>query len=219
VEADVHATKTMARGALLLAAALALPQEGCKRKDRYGDDGEPFVRAAPVPPPSAPPAPAPSGAPATPPGMPPGGGSMAQVPSGSQIAALEAAAVRDPKSARAWIDLGNAYFDSHQPSKAIEAYDKALAIDPANPDVLTDQGVMYRDLKQYDKAMANFEKASKLDPRHVQSVFNLGVVASDLGQDQKAIQAWTRVIQMAPQSPQAAQARQLIDRLRGPGAR
>lgn len=60
----------------------------------------------------------------------------------------------------------------------------------------------------YDKAIATFEKASKLDPKHVQSLFNLGIVYSqDLKQNDKAIKAWNRVIEIAPTSPQAAQAR------------
>jgi tetratricopeptide (TPR) repeat protein len=147
--------------------------------------------------------------------MPPAGGSIAQLPSSGQIAALEQTVAQYPGNLKAWIDLGNSYFDSHQPAKAIEAYGKALAIDPTNPDVLTDQGVMYRELRQFDKAIANFEKASKLDPKHVQSVFNMGVVySSDLGETEKAIRAWNRVIESAPGSPQAAQARQLIDELK-----
>jgi len=141
-------------------------------------------------------------------------------PAPGQIAALEQAAASDPRSARAWTQLGDAYFDSHQPQKAVEAYGKALALDPNNPNVLTDQGVMYRELGEYGKALANFEKASQVDPSHVQSVFNIGVVyATNLNQPEKAVQAWNRVIQMAPASPQAAQARQLIDATRGPGAR
>jgi tetratricopeptide (TPR) repeat protein len=141
-------------------------------------------------------------------------------PSPGQIAALEAAAAREPKSARAWTQLGDAYFDSHQPQKAVDAYGKALALDPNNPNVLTDQGVMYRELGEYGKALANFEKASQIDPSHIQSIFNIGVVyATNLNQPDKAVKAWNRVIEMAPASPQAAQARQLIEAQKTSGAR
>ena len=108
-----------------------------------------------------------------------------------------------------------AYHDGNEQRVAMA---RALAIEPKNPDVLTDQGVMYRELHQVDRAVENFEKASKLDPGHVQSVFNLGVVwAMDMKRSDKAIEAWNRVIQMAPGSPQAAQARELIARLRAQG--
>ena len=101
----------------------------------------------------------------------------------------------------------------------MDAYAKALALKPDNADVLTDQGVMYRKLQAFDKAIANFQRAHQVDPRHVQSVYNLGVVyAFDLKDQAKAIAAWNRVIEVSPQSSQAAQARQNIQELKSPGA-
>lgn len=127
------------------------------------------------------------------------------------IALNQQIVARDPKNVQAWINLGNDYFDTHRPQQSIEAYARALELQPDNPDVLTDQGVMYRDLKQFDKALANFEKANRLKPDHVQSLFNLGVVYRyDLKDPAKALQAWERVVQLAPGSPQAADARRAI---------
>lgn len=130
--------------------------------------------------------------------------------------AEEHAVAQNPKDVKAWITLGNTYFDTHQYQKAVDAYGKALALDPKNPDVLTDQGVMYRELQAFDKAAAAFEKAQKLDPNHLQSLYNLGVVyANDLNAPAKAEKAWARLIQMAPNSPQAAQAKMGLDHLQG----
>jgi cytochrome c-type biogenesis protein CcmH/NrfG len=168
----------------------------------------------------APPVPVPAaGMPfgAAPPGsMPPGAMPPGSMPPGAQageiqqrLAIGEQLVQRDPKNPQAWAMLGNDYFDAQQPQKAVDAYAKALALKPDDPDVLTDQGVMYRALGKYDQALANFEKASKLDPRHVQSVFNVGIVYGyDLHQTAKATAAFEKVIQMAPGSPQAVQARQ-----------
>jgi cytochrome c-type biogenesis protein CcmH/NrfG len=133
----------------------------------------------------------------------------------NRIAMNQSIVARDPKNAQAWVQLGNDFFDSRQPQKAVEAYGRALELRPNDPNVLTDQGVMYRALGQYDKAIANFEKANKADPKHVQSLFNLGVVyAHDLKDVKKATAAWNKVIQIAPQSEQAVQARQGIDELK-----
>jgi cytochrome c-type biogenesis protein CcmH/NrfG len=155
--------------------------------------------------------------PGMPPGMPgaapgmPGAPHTAGPEVQARIAQLQSVVARDPKNVRAWVELGNDYFDTRQPQKAVEAYGRALELQPNDPNVLTDQGVMYRDLRQFDKALANFEKANKIDPSHVQSLFNLGVVyANDVDQPKKAIEAWTKVIQIAPASPQAAQARQAL---------
>jgi cytochrome c-type biogenesis protein CcmH/NrfG len=175
---------------LLAAAAVA----GCKRE-------EPVVVAAPTAPlPAAPPT---------------------GVTGDQHIAAAQQVLARDPKNVKAWIALGNEYFDGHQPQKAIDAYAKALELDPKNPDVLTDQGVMYRDTGAFDKAIANFKRASQIDPRHVQSLYNLGVVyAFDLKDAKRAAEAWNRVVQVAPASPQAAEARKLLDEMKqAPAAR
>lgn len=148
-------------------------------------------------------------------GLTPGAPSapVAQAPD-PRIFAAEQAVNADPKNVQAWISLGNFYFDSHQYQKSVDAYGKALALEPKNPDVLTDQGVMYKELHAYDKAAANFEKAQKLNPQHIQSLFNLGVVYShDLHNPAKAQRAFLGVIELAPASPQAAEARKALESL------
>lgn len=135
----------------------------------------------------------------------------------SQILSAEASVRVDSKDVQAWTTLGNAYFDLHQAQKSVDAYAKALALDPSSPkapDLLTDQGVMYKELKEFDKAIANFRKAFKLDPKHAQSLFNLGVVLSqDKNDVPGALKAWNQVIEIAPTSTLADQARDLISKL------
>ena len=110
-------------------------------------------------PPGMPPGMPPSMPGGLPPGMPGVGAGGPEIQ--AQITTLQSVVARDPKNAQAWVQLGNDYFDTHQPQKAIEAYGRALELKPNDPDVLTDQGVMYRDLGQYDKAIANFEKGTE----------------------------------------------------------
>jgi hypothetical protein len=85
---------------------------------------------------------APAGMPAGMPAMPPpgaqGGAHAARIQHNEHLVKS------DPKNLQAWIELGNDYFDTHDPQRSIAAYAKALALDPKNPNVLTDQGVMYR---------------------------------------------------------------------------
>ena len=161
-------------------------------------------------------------APATPgvmPGAAPGMAPGAMAPNATQqqnLTTLERVVLQEPGNRQAWVELGNAYFDSSQPQKAVTAYAKALALKGDDPNVLTDQGVMFRDLGQFDKAVANFEKASKLDPKHLQSLFNLGIVyANDLHKPAEATAAWNKIIALAPDSQQAGQARQALAQLKG----
>lgn len=159
---------------------------------------------------------APAGMPAAPaggmPGAPaPGTGVDVQ----QRIAMLQQVVAKDPKNVQAWTQLGNDYFDSGQPQKAVEAYGQVLALQPGNADVLTDQGVMYRALGQFDKAVENFQKANAANPRHLQSLFNLGVVyAYDLKQPKKAVEAWEKLVATDPSSPQAIQARTQLEQLK-----
>ncbi len=164
--------------------------------------------------------PMPAGMPGQPPpgmpgGLPPSGPSPEVF---QRIEMNQKLVARDPKLVGVWIQLGNDYFDSRQHQKAIDAYGKALALNPNNPDVLTDQGVMYRDTGRFDEAIANFEKANKVDPKHVQSAYNLGVVwSADKHDAARAAAAFKKVIAIAPNSPQAGEARRaLTDLGQGP---
>ncbi len=154
-----------------------------------------------------------------PPAVPMGSGSPADY--SQRIAEAEKIVAQDPKNYQAWVQLGNDYFDTEQPQKAVNAYAKALEIDPNNqstPNLLTDQGVMYRKMGLFDKAVENFERANKLDPKHAQSLFNLGVVyANDLKQNDKAIAAWQRYLAVDPMSPQAQQVKAMLEELKAGG--
>jgi len=145
------------------------------------------------------------------------------IPSGSgsptdytrRIAEAEKIVAREPGNLNAWISLGNDYFDTEQPQKAISAYQKALDLEPNNPNVLTDQGIMYRKVGWYDKALANFENAQKLDPKHLQSLYNMGVVyATDLKKPDKAIVFWNRYLELDNTSPTARQIREMMASLK-----
>jgi tetratricopeptide (TPR) repeat protein len=132
-----------------------------------------------------------------------------------RIGVLQTLVARDPTDVKSWIALGNEYFDSQQREKAIAAYDKALQLQPNNPDVLTDQGVMYRELSQFDKAVANFKKANSFNPKHLQSLLDLGVVyGRDLKDYDNAMEAFNKIIQIAPDSGEAAHAREAIEELK-----
>lgn len=133
----------------------------------------------------------------------------AQINMQQNIKMLEELVAKDPKKRSVWIELGNSYYDTQQPQKAIEAYGKALELDPKDPNVLTDQGVMYRQLGWFDKAIENFARANTLDPRHIQSLYNLGVVyRHDLKDFVKAREAWKQYLDISPSGPAAARIRE-----------
>jgi len=116
-----------------------------------------------------------------------------------EINELEKGISLNPENVEALIRLGNLYFDTEQPEKAIMAYNKALELDPGNPNVLTDLGVMYRRKGQPLDAIKAFDKAIKIDPRHEAPRFNKGVVLlHDLNDSEGAIRAWQELVEVNP---------------------
>ena len=98
------------------------------------------------------------------PGQIPPGMGLPNAEMQARIIRMEGIVKAEPKNHDAWVGLGNDYFDSHQPQKAVDAYAKALALKPEDPDILTDQGVMYRQLNQFDKAIATSRRPVRSTP-------------------------------------------------------
>jgi len=116
-----------------------------------------------------------------------------------KIMALSQHLTTNPKDAAAWIQLGNIYFDTNQPSKAITAYSKSLELRPGNASVLTDLGVMYRRDGKPDQAIESFDQAIAADPQNVQAMFNKGIVMMyDKGDTSGAIQIWEKLVKLNP---------------------
>ncbi|MEJ2726902.1 MAG: tetratricopeptide repeat protein [Deltaproteobacteria bacterium] len=116
-----------------------------------------------------------------------------------RIAALERQTQKDPGSANAWKELGNAYFDSQQYEKAIGAYRKSLELNPKNANVWTDLGVMYRRSGKPEEAIKAFDQAISVDPKHEVSRMNKGIVLlHDLNDYEGAIEAWEGLLEVNP---------------------
>lgn len=131
----------------------------------------------------------------------------------AQIFGLEEAVRANPANGGAWTQLGNLYFDSDQPGRAIAAYNKSLELNQGQPDVWTDLGVMYRRSRQFKEALAAFDKAISLQPGFEQALFNKGVVLiHDLGDKSGGIQAWQQVVAINPNftSPNGQSLKDLI---------
>ncbi len=117
----------------------------------------------------------------------------------NMIASLEDETARNPQNTKAWVQLGNEYFDSGQHEKAIWAYQKSLELDPNNANVWTDMGVMYRRSGQPKEAITAFDKAIEVDPKHEPSRLNKGIVLlHDMQDFEGAIAAWEDLLAVNP---------------------
>ena len=139
----------------------------------------------------------------------------------NRAAQLRAEAERDPRNAAPRVQLGNLYFDSERYEEAARWYSEALQIDPRQVDVSTDLGIAYYYTNQADRALEQFDKSLAIDPNHSKTLLNVGVVRAFGKQDlQGAAKAWEKVLEVAPDSEEAARARQGLDGIRSahPGA-
>ncbi len=116
-----------------------------------------------------------------------------------QIAALKRQLAANPQDGAGWVRLGNLYYDSNQPQKAIDAYVESIQLMPATAGLLTDLGVMYRRANQPEKAISYFDKAIAKQADHLPSRFNKGVVLlNDLADPRAAIAVWEEIIAIDP---------------------
>lgn len=114
---------------------------------------------------------------------------------------LEAEVTANPDNFENWVQLGNLYFDSNHPEKAVPAYEKALELHSGNANIYTDLGVMYRRTDQAEKAIEAFDNAIAMDASHIPSRFNKGIVLFyDLNDSNGAIASWESILKIDPEA-------------------
>jgi tetratricopeptide (TPR) repeat protein len=156
------------------------------------------------------PAPAAASAPATSPSAPP-----PPLLDESKVTAFKTMAEREPNNPKPRVELANLYFDSEKYDDAIKWYGDALKLAPNDVNVSTDLGVSYYYTNQADKALDQFSHSLQLDPKHAKTLLNLGVVKAFGKQDLTgAEEAWQKVVEFAPDSPEAQAAKRALDSLR-----
>lgn len=133
----------------------------------------------------------------------------------ARVQALENVVKTDPKNVTARVQLGNAYFDAERYPDAIKWYEDALKVDPKNVDASTDLGVSYYYSNQPDRALQQFDYSLKLDPKHIKTLLNQGIVLAFGKRDLSGASAsWQKVIEVAPESPEAQAAKRALDTLK-----
>lgn len=132
-----------------------------------------------------------------------------------RAAKLKAEADSNPGNSTIRVQLGDLYFDSERFDEAVRWYSAALEINPRDVNASTDLGIAHYYMNQPDRALAQFEKSLAVDPAHVKTLLNIGVVRAWGKQDlDGAAKAWERVIEVAPNSEEAARARQGLEGIR-----
>lgn len=155
-----------------------------------------------------------------------------------QIVQARQVAQQAPENVNAWINLGNALYDSVQVVRefmpnsdlyqerlprwieASEAYSQALALDPNNSTVRADlaaslckYGEGVGDQTYIERGLIEAQRAAQENPQDARALLNLGVclVSADPPQTQVALEQWRKVLDLpSPQAGAVAEAQQLI---------
>ena len=132
-----------------------------------------------------------------------------------KVMALTTIVQNDKKNATARVQLANLYFDAERFPDAIKWYEDALALEPKNVDVITDLGVSYYYSNEPDRALKQFDRSLGLDPKHVKTLLNQGIVLAFGKRDlDGASAAWQKVVEVAPDSPEAQAAQRALASLK-----
>ena len=133
----------------------------------------------------------------------------------ARAAQLKATADRSPSDAEIRIQVGNLYFDAERYDEAARWYEQALKINPKNVNASTDLGIAYYYSNQPDRALSQFDRSLQIDPKHSKTLLNIGIVRAFGKQDiDGAEKAWQRVLELAPNTPEAEVARKGLEGIR-----
>ena len=106
--------------------------------------------------------------------------------------------VIDPKSSRAWFNLGDLMCRLSLYKEAKEAYSKMINLDPENSSPWVYVGFSLLRLKRYKEAEEAIRKAVALDPDNFRAWLNLGRLLAELQRDDEAEEAFRKAITLEP---------------------
>jgi hypothetical protein len=98
-----------------------------------------------------------------------------------------------PRSARAWQELGDAYFAINRPRRAIPAYQQSVRFNAESFEVWQSLSATYLALNQYDRAIESSQEALRIRPGHPRATYNLGAAYYGQGQRDRVQEVHTQL--------------------------
>jgi len=101
---------------------------------------------------------------------------------------VEAYLKRDPRSDAAWVTLGDAEEDLHNPDEAAAAYRKALELNPRSYWAYIGLGILARKRADRDAAMEYYRRAVEIDPNLASAYTSMVVIKLEIGANEEALE-------------------------------
>ncbi len=130
------------------------------------------------------------------------------------IAAYEAVLKADPSNDKAKIGIGMTNLEKGDLESAEKTLQAAAQSLNATREVFYNLGEVEFAKGKNDEALAAYTRAIQIDPKWGKPVFALGKVALNKGDTKGAIEYFSRVIDVDPISPEALQAKAIVEQLK-----
>ena len=123
------------------------------------------------------------------------------------IAAFERALQREPDSAAALLDLGNALAQSGRTDEALACYDSAVTLDAASPAPHKSKGDLLFAMGRYPEALGAFHNAIRLRPDQAVLHYNRGATRWAMDQREDALIDFDQALSLRPEYAEAHHAK------------
>jgi tetratricopeptide (TPR) repeat protein len=136
---------------------------------------------------------------------------MAGMSQEQRTAFLENLLLQHPGDASVSTASAEIYYRSGKFNLARERYQDVLVQEPDNLEARSDLASTLFQLHQADEGILQLREVLKSNPTHAKSLLNLGIMLqTGKGNRDEAVLCWNRLLESNPQSPYAAQARNLL---------
>jgi Flp pilus assembly protein TadD len=132
----------------------------------------------------------------------------------SALAAYNELLKADPNNDKAKIGIGMTNLEKGDIEAAEQTLQTASQSTSATREVFYNLGEVEFAKGKSDEAMAAYQRAADMDPKWGKPLFGMGKVALNKGDTKGAIEAFSKVIEVDPTSPEAAQAKAVVDQLK-----
>lgn len=132
-----------------------------------------------------------------------------------EMQALEARARENENDASVRTRIGTLYMEAGRYEDARRWLEESLRLDPEDLHARNHLAIIYLSLSRVEPAVAAFEENLRRDPAHPASLLGLGRVKLYVQKDiQGGLALWEKLVEVAPDSPEAKAVREELEALK-----
>ncbi len=132
-----------------------------------------------------------------------------------EVRALEAQAKENPRDGAVRARIGALYMEAGRHQEAVTWLEQAVELEPSDLHARNHLAITYLNLSRLEAAVAAFQENLARDPAHAASLLGLGRIKLYLQKDiQGGLALWEKLMEVAPQSPEATAVRDELEALK-----